>query len=82
MLSSLFHNPKSNVALPHVGLLMPLFNDCQDLWRLFVIYGLRMRRAHTAKHALYLQFDLISLCLGKGCHKLQESHGARHCEAL
>lgn len=35
-----FHNLKSNVLLPHVGLLMLLFNDCQDLWHLFVIYGL------------------------------------------
>lgn len=35
-----FHNPKSNVALPHAGLLMLLFNDCQDLWHLFVIYSL------------------------------------------
>lgn len=34
-----FHNPKSNVLLPHVGLLMLLFNDCQDLCQLFVIYG-------------------------------------------
>lgn len=35
-----FLNPKSNVALPHAGLLMLLFNDCQDRWHLFVIYGL------------------------------------------
>lgn len=35
-----FHNPKSNVVLPHAGLLMLLFNDCQDRWHLFVIYGL------------------------------------------
>lgn len=59
-----FHNPKSKVALPHVGLLMLLFDDCQDLWHLFVIYG-PVRRAHTGKHALYLQSDLIFLCLRK-----------------
>lgn len=39
---------------------MLLFNDCQHRWHLYVIYGL-CEELILGKHALYLQFDLISL---------------------
>ena len=57
-----FHNPKSNVVLPHVGLLMLLFNDCQDLWHLFVIYRLCEELILGNMHYIYSLIWFLCAC--------------------
>lgn len=76
-----FHNPKSNVLLPHVGLLMLLFNDCHAIWSLSVMYSLCEELILGNMDYIYSLIWFLSL-KEKACHKLQESHGAWHSEAL